>query len=772
MAQAVAFLLTSIGATTTAATLVTATGALTAAGVVLNVGASLILGSLLSPQIPGAARPENIQTTSKASVEPRKRHYGLVKVGGNVVFHRAREGRSFRVIVHGHGEITRILQRYLNNEPVPVLELDIVAMAAELEAANAAISDVADVLAFRDLAASQLSSIAALSGQAIKDVFEPTYEELLYYLDLLIGDGETPALVQEVATIYVAEITTEANSGNWQLGHVLAEQYEYQRPRVRLLSRMGGAPETAYAEVSEVWPEWTENHRLDGLSTSLIICESVPPEQYRGMYPNNEPDVAILAETTRCLDPRTGQVAFTENMALAIRDYVASVDGFNRPDAFDSQDIAEQADICDRDVALAAGGTEKLYRISGSYLLNEKPQNVLGRMLQACAGRIRLKPTGKVALKVGVWTEPEFTLTYGDILEVQEVNSGPDILDRYNELPARFNSHDLGHIEVDAEAWRDDARVAEDGEVLVGEEKILLMCPSHRQARQAMKIHMERDNPKQEVVLLCKPKALPAIYEDTIALDVPQLALVGDYEVVRHAMNFERGLLRAVGLTLRKTDAAAFTLSLAEQGAVQQLPEPDTPAGVPLPQNVTAAAAGVQTATNTFVAGIAVGWQAPPSDALSPLLKITKAGEENWQDVSVGAGATSVNIPGLIDGQGYDVSLAFVTPGGVVGGAVIITNVVAAAVTDPPAAPTNLAVSDAGGGTALVEMTASTSNSLWKTEIYRDAVLVGVVYAGPGSEIAFIDNCGPGIFDWTARSVNVSSMNSAGDAGPVTATIL
>lgn len=679
MPQALAFIAPGIFAAGGTVALFTAAGTLTLAGVVVSVGGSLLLSQLTRPDVPDAATPQNIQTNSKNSAGPRMRHYGVVKVGGNVVFHRAKEGFSYRVIVHGHGEVANILQRFLNNE-----------------------------------------SVAA--------------------------DGS---------------------------GFVTDDQYQFGgRSRVQLFERMGVVPETHYSEITVIWDEWTSAHRLDGLWSSLIISESVPPEEYRAMYPKNEPDLAVLAESTKCLDPRTGLTVFTENMALAIRDYVASADGFNRPNAFDSQDIGDQADICDRDVALAAGGTEKLYRISGSYLLNEKPQNVLGRMLQACAGGIRLKPSGKVGLKVGAWTDPEFTLVYGDILEVQEVNSGPDLLDRYNELPARFNSHDLGHIEVDAEPWQDSTRVAEDGEVLTGPDKSLLMSPSHRQARQVMKIHMERDNPKQEVTLLCKPKALPAIYEDTIALNVPQLALVGNYEVARHALSFEKGLLKAVGLTLRKVDFAAFTLALAEQGSVQQLPEPDTPAGVPLPQNVTAAAAGIQTATNTFVAGIAVGWQAPPSDALSPLLKVTKTGEGNWQDVSVGTGATSVTIPGLIDGQGYDVSLAFVTPGGVVGDAVTITNVVAAAVTDPPAAPTNLAVSDAGGSTALVEMTASTSNSLWKTEIYRDAVLVGVVYAGPGSEIAFIDNSGAGTFDWAARSVNVSNINSTSDAGPVNATIV
>lgn len=677
MAQAVALVLTGIGATTAAATLVTAAGTLTLAGVVVNIGGALLLSELTRPDIPDAATPDNIQSLNQAAAGARVRHYGLVKAGGNVVLHRARDGRSYRVIVHGHDEISRIVGRFLNNETVSV------------------------------------------------------------------DDN----------------------------GFITDDQYQHGgRSRVQLFERLGKVPETHYSEITDVWPEWTSSHRLDGLWTSLIVSESVPPEQYRAMYPKNEPDLAILAETTACLDTRTGQKVFTENMALAIRDYVASVDGFNRPDAFEDQDISDQADICDREVALAAGGTEKLYRISGSYLLNEKPQNVLGRMLSACAGRIRLKPSGKVGLKVGAWSEPEFTLSFADILEVQDVNSGPDLLDRYNELPARFNSHDLGHVEVDAEPWRDADRVEEDGAVLTGPDKSLMMCPSHRQARQVMKIHMERDNPKQEVTLLCKPRALPAIYEDTVALHVPQLALTGDYEVARHALSFEKGLLRAVGLTLRKVNSEAFTLSLAEQGEVQTLPPADEPSGVPVPENVTAAGVGVKTTANTFVAGIGVGWSAPASDALSPVVKYSPEGLESWQDVAVGSGKTNVHISPLADGGVFDVSVAFATPGGVIGDAVIISSVTARAVADPPAAPTGLNVTDAGGGTAQVQLTAATSVGLWKTIVFRNGVQIAE-FPADVSAISFVDACGAGSFNWTARSVNVSDIPSDSDAGPFSATI-
>lgn len=677
MVQAVALLLPMAGQLTVGGiALTTAAGGLTLAGALVNFAGLSLLDRALGKS--SAPRPSDIQVNAKTAVAPRMRHYGLVKVGGNVVFHRARDGVSYRVIVHGHGQIAGTVQHYLNNEPV---ELD--------------------------------------------------------------GTGAV----------------TDA-------------QYHLDRPRVRILQRLGQVPSAAgFAEIGAIWPEWGAAHRLDGLWHSLIICESVNAEAFRAMYPKNEPDLAVLAQTSSCHDPRTGQVAFSENIALAITDYVASPDGFNRPGAFDPEDIAAEADLCDLDVALATGGTEKLYRISGSYMLNEKPQDVLARMLEACAGRVRLKPTGKVALKVGVWRTPEVMLGFADLLEVQEVTSGPDLLDRYNLLPARFNSHALGHVEVDADPWQDDARLAEDGEVLVGPDKALLFAPSHRQVRACLKIHMERDNPRQELRLLCKPRALPAIYEDVIALDIPQMGLVGAYEVGQYSLSFEKGLLHAVGLNLRLIDPAAFSLGLDEQGAVQSLPEPDTASGVPVPQNVVAAASGIQTAENSFVAAIGVAWQDPPSDALEPVLKIAQTGTENWQDVTVGAGASSVTIPGLVQGAGYDLSFAFRTPGGVVGEAVEIVGVVALAVSTPPEPPVGLVVSDLGAGAALVEMTASVSVSLWKTEIYRDGALVGILYAGPGSAIAFVDSCGAGSFSWSARSVNVSNINATSDAGPVTANI-
>lgn len=203
---------------------------------------------------------------------------------------------------------------------------------------------------------------------------------------------------------------------------------------------------------------------------------------------------------------------------------------------------------------------------------------------------------------------------------------------------------------------------------------------------------------------------------------------------------------------------------------MQQMPEPNEPSGVPLPQNVTAAASGVQAAANTFTAGIGVAWTAPPSDALSPRLKYRQSGADAWIDVPAGAKIVSAQISGLTDGQAYDVSLAFETPGGVVGSPVIIEDVVAAAVNEAPIAPVDLTVADGGGGVALISVTAAEFPALWKTQIFRDGVLIGEINAAQGSQLSLSDSCGAGTFDWTARSVNVSVKYSP-DIGPIQAVI-
>jgi hypothetical protein len=595
-------------------------------------------------------------------------------------------------------------------------------------------------------------------------VFERAKEGFLYRV-IVHGHGEIDGVDQH----YLNNSPVSVDGS----GFVTDAQYFHVRERVQLIQRAGVAPDTAFAEITSVWPAWTADHRLDGLWKTLLIAEQVEPEKFNAMYPAREPMVQAVARTAKVYDPRNGTTTFSENFALCLAHFMASPDGMGQPDAFEPADVAAAADICDQAMALAAGGTELRFRAGGSYGLNERRQDVLQRLLDSAGARLRLKPNGHLRPEMGAYVAPAMTLTYRDVIEVQEIVPGHDATRRYNILPARYVDQDLGFVEVDADAWIDEARISIDGGDKPATGRAFMFCPSHRQSRAAQKLHMDRDNPEVIARIRFKPSALEAIYEPNVTLNIPELGLTGVFDIGEFDASFDRGNLTSLLLELNLVDPAASSLTLAEQGTVQTLPEPDTPSGVPLPQNVVASGAGVQSSANTFAAGIGVGYQAPPSDALTPLLKVSVAGAENWQTVPVANGATFALISGLVEGGAYDLTLAWVTPGGIIGDAVLVEDVIAAAVTDPPDPPTDLAVSDNGSGNALVELTEASSPGLWKTEIYRDAVLVATIFADaePGSALTLIDPCGTGTFDWTARSVNVSDIDSATDDGPVTETI-
>ena len=687
MPQALALVAPAVFGASGSLALVTAGGlGLTFAGSLVSIGFS-IGASLLLRQTPEQVKPENLRINTKASTAQRFAHVGQVRVGCNIVFHRAANGFSYRVCVHGHGEISEVLAYYLDGDETP-LDVD-----------------------------------------GYVDTSHPYY----------VVDNSGPGL-QGVTQV---------------------------------LSRTGAVPATHYSEVTDVWPEWTEDHRLDGQWTSLIICRAVAATKQQGVYPKGEPSLEAMAKTAKVYDPRDDTTAYDDNLALIINHYVSDPDGLNRPGALDVDDVKAAADICDVSEALAEGGSEPRFRGSGSYSLNEKPQAVLARMMAAGSASIRLKPTGKFGLRMGTWEAPTVTLGFDDIVEVQEVDTGPDILDRFNVLPARHVSRALGCVEVDADPWIDQDRIDADGEILVGEAIDLLMSPSHRQTRAAMKLATELSNPRLILTLIVKPgPGLEAVYEHFITLDLDEFGVSGDYRVAGHQKIFDRGNLAKVSLTLKLVDPAAFTLGIDEQGTVQELPEDSDPHVRPAPENMLAVGGGLKVAAQSWAAGILVSWDDPEDEGLTPIVVYTPSdGTDGAQRVTLEPGDTSIHLGPLVDGEDYDITVGFYAGQLELIGSDTVEDVTAYAAADAPATATGLTVTDQTGGVALVEVTTSATETLWKTEILRDDVVIWTDYWRAGEAVAFEDDCGAGTYDWTVRSYNVSGIPNAANAGPETKTI-
>lgn len=121
MPQALALVLPAVFGTGGTIALTTAAGGLTLAGSIVGVAGSLALNyglSKLTQQRPPEVDPANIKLTIQQAISPRVMHVGERLSGGTMVFFRAKSGKFYRVIVHGHGEIDSIVGYWLNKKLV------------------------------------------------------------------------------------------------------------------------------------------------------------------------------------------------------------------------------------------------------------------------------------------------------------------------------------------------------------------------------------------------------------------------------------------------------------------------------------------------------------------------------------------------------------------------------------------------------------------------------------------------------------------------------
>ena len=114
MPQAIAAaVVAAIGLTGTAAAIASAVITL-AVTVGLNAIANAIFGKS------GAGKPSDGQRVIRVNVGSRIRHYGKVRVGGQLTFYESRNGTLYSLVTTSHGKLTAITEVILNGKLVTV----------------------------------------------------------------------------------------------------------------------------------------------------------------------------------------------------------------------------------------------------------------------------------------------------------------------------------------------------------------------------------------------------------------------------------------------------------------------------------------------------------------------------------------------------------------------------------------------------------------------------------------------------------------------------
>lgn len=309
--------------------------------------------------------------------------------------------------------------------------------------------------------------------------------------------------------------------------------------RVTIHTYTGDSSQSADSLLLSAFPGyWTSQHHLDGIAYSVLKLNGVALTDFGEVY-SGVPSYTAQVRLAKVWDPRdSAQDAddsttwlWTENAALIIMDYLSNADGMRLPRdmielAIDDWIIA--ADTCDEQVDLISGDTEARYRLAGVYEFTDEPKNVLGSMLSAIDGRLRLREDGAIVLDVGAFESPTIAETFGedDILQYGDFGHGTEKTALKNEIRATYLSAAHDYQSQEADPYRNEDSILVDG--LQTTTLSLDWCPSHRQARHLMKVSLKRLNPEWSGTIVTNARGLNLLGKRYAHFTIPDLGLDHD----------------------------------------------------------------------------------------------------------------------------------------------------------------------------------------------------------------------------------------------------
>lgn len=601
--------------------------------------------------------------------------------------------------------------------------------------------------------------------------------------------------------IYLCEGPIEAVEQIWSHDKVLAlngSNYVIGSPEygggnsnlIHVEVRLGAATETVYPVISSALPGiWPSTCRGDGVASLGADYKHAKRENLLADFPNGEPDWAATLLLSPIWDPRNEAsdrlVRATwggtkANLGLLILDHCLHSLGmamdFETEIAPALDHWMDEFDICDEDIPLAAGGTEKRYWGSYYTAIPADPQEALDKLLAACDGKLLKDQHGVYRLWVGKHRAPTVFLTDADIADY-DIASDPAAFDACNEIIPKFVSEAENWSMIDTTAWRDEADILRRGRSLSMD--LALDCShSGPMTRRVAKAVLRRQLSPLRGALMARLSAAEALGQRWVGVEMPDLGLPNAVIELETGgrIAFSRG---GVDLSFTLADPEAYDWNAAvEEQSVDLVPRP--PLVALDPPEITSLApfeASLGTASGVRLAIVGSG---PARDDLTWFYRWREGTTDSWNigelaDETAGSGFSGES--GFVAAvAGLEVGLGYQTGAGVTVWS--DTETVDASVAPPPivvAVPSGLTV-ELDGVNVLVGFSITEDHGRvfrgLATDIFADATDVsGELAATPGVPLVFTDVAPPsGSYRYWAVAETVADVPSD-PAGPVPITV-
>ena len=265
------------------------------------------------------------------------------------------------------------------------------------------------------------------------------------------------------------DVVTVSPVGGATPGFVIGDaSARYKTGYIALESRLGLVPETAYQKILDTFGSiYTTDFRGDGRASLMMRCYQPSSNFFSTIFPYAIPQPSALVDQYIVFDPRdVTQSAltpstwkFSKNPALCIMHYECFCEfGPLRNYATAILPVLAlwiaEANVCDEQVSLKAGGTEKRYELGGWITTESSRSTPRQTMLATCDGWFIERGDGTVVLVVGKFRTPTVFLTDDDILRVHYDRGIPSD-ERVNQATAKYTSITNNYTSVESDPYID-----------------------------------------------------------------------------------------------------------------------------------------------------------------------------------------------------------------------------------------------------------------------------------------------------------------------------
>ena len=418
---------------------------------------------------------------------------------------------------------------------------------------------------------------------------------------------------------------------------------------VEINSHNGSDTQAADTRLTQRVKEWTTAHRLRGIAYMYAQLKF-----NSDAFPQGLPNISAVIEGKKVYDPRTSTTAYSNNAALCIRDYLTDTRyglACSASEIDDTSFIAA-ANVCDENVTLAAGGTQKRYTLNGTFQTNGAPKKIIENMLTSCGG-ILTYTNGKFRLLVAEYRSPSITLTQDDFHGPIQLAATQSQQENYNSIKGVYSPESNGFVATDYPPITSSTFVSEDnGETRYLDYDLPYTTNSPRAQRLA-KIILYRN--RQQVVLQCQlsMKGFDLAVGDTCYVTLPRYGFNNKvFEVAEWNVAVVGGSDLGVDVTLRETNSAVYDWNADEtdfQEDNSTLPDPFV-----IPAPVVTATDIVQTFQQGAITTLQVNVSSPSVYANQFEVEARKVGDTTFTALGTQKG----NIYQLVnveDGATYDI---------------------------------------------------------------------------------------------------------------------